>query len=162
MLAAPSLIDRPMTNYWAGVSGKGNRIIPRWRPYKKRKGHLSPRSETNVYHLPPSRHPLFLIGHHLLILPRIWRVASCPAASTWSSTTSSPGGRTSLPSRKFYFHILLKKMSNNENVSDDYCFNKNLEILNTSIINEAMSIVFFMYRSVSFMYCALRFPADFK
>ncbi len=32
----------PHPNYWAG--GKGNRIIPRWRPTKKRKGHLSPRS----------------------------------------------------------------------------------------------------------------------
>jgi hypothetical protein len=24
MLAAPALIDRSMTNYWAGVSGNGN------------------------------------------------------------------------------------------------------------------------------------------
>ncbi len=39
MLAAPILIDRWMTNYWAGLSGKGNRINPRWRPNKKRKGH---------------------------------------------------------------------------------------------------------------------------
>jgi hypothetical protein len=37
MLASPALIDRSMTYYWAGVSGKGNRIIPRWRPNKKRK-----------------------------------------------------------------------------------------------------------------------------
>jgi hypothetical protein len=29
MLAAPILIDRPMTNYCAGVSGKGNIINPR-------------------------------------------------------------------------------------------------------------------------------------
>jgi hypothetical protein len=56
----------------------------------------------------------------------------------------------SLPSRKFYFHMLLKKISNNENASDNYCFNKNLEILSTPIINEAMTIVFFMF-------CALRF-----
>jgi hypothetical protein len=34
MLAAPVLIVRLMTNYWAGVSGKGNRIIPRCRPLK--------------------------------------------------------------------------------------------------------------------------------
>jgi hypothetical protein len=26
MLAAPALIDRSMTNYWAGVSGKGNKM----------------------------------------------------------------------------------------------------------------------------------------
>ncbi len=31
-----------MTNYWAEVSGKGNRINPSWRPDKKRKDHLSP------------------------------------------------------------------------------------------------------------------------
>jgi hypothetical protein len=37
MLAAPALINRSMTNYWAGVSGKGSRIIPRWQPTKKRK-----------------------------------------------------------------------------------------------------------------------------
>jgi hypothetical protein len=35
MLAAPALINRSMTNYWAGVSGEGKRIIPRW-PNKKR------------------------------------------------------------------------------------------------------------------------------
>jgi hypothetical protein len=28
MLAAPALVYRSLTNYWAGVSGKGNRIIP--------------------------------------------------------------------------------------------------------------------------------------
>jgi hypothetical protein len=37
MLAAPALIDKSMTNYWAGVSGKGNRISPRWRPNEKEK-----------------------------------------------------------------------------------------------------------------------------
>jgi hypothetical protein len=61
MLAAPVQINRSMTNYCAGVSGNGNRINPRWRPNKKRNGHLSPRSRTNVYHLPASRPPLFLI-----------------------------------------------------------------------------------------------------
>jgi hypothetical protein len=40
MLAALALIDRSMTIYWAGVSRKGNGIIPKWRPNKKRKGHL--------------------------------------------------------------------------------------------------------------------------
>jgi hypothetical protein len=62
-MGALALIDRSMTNYRAGVSGKRNRII-RWRPNKKRKGHLSPWPETNIYHLPPSRHLLFLIGHY--------------------------------------------------------------------------------------------------
>jgi hypothetical protein len=54
-----------VNNYWAGVSGQGNRIIPRWRQNKKRKGLLSARSDTNIYHLPPSLPPLFLIGHYL-------------------------------------------------------------------------------------------------
>ncbi len=66
MLAAPILIDRSMTNYCAKGSGKGNRINPRWRPNKKRNGHLSPRSRTNIYHLPALRPPLFLIGHYLV------------------------------------------------------------------------------------------------
>jgi hypothetical protein len=46
MLAAPILINRSMTNYCACVSGKGNRINPRWQPNKKRNGHLSPWSRT--------------------------------------------------------------------------------------------------------------------
>jgi hypothetical protein len=37
MLAAPALIGRSLTNYWAGVSGKGNKNFPRWWPNKKRK-----------------------------------------------------------------------------------------------------------------------------
>ncbi len=65
MLAAPILINRWMTNYCAGVSGNGNIINPRWRPNKKRNGYLSPRSRTNIYHLPASQPPLFLIGHYL-------------------------------------------------------------------------------------------------
>jgi hypothetical protein len=65
MLAAPIFIDRSMTNYFAGVSGKGNIINLRWRPNKKRNGHLSPLSGTSIYHLPASRPPLFLIGHYL-------------------------------------------------------------------------------------------------
>ncbi len=39
MLAAPTLIIRLMTNYWAGVSGKGKWINPRWQPNKKRNGN---------------------------------------------------------------------------------------------------------------------------
>ena len=57
--------------------------------------------------------------------------------------------------------IIIKKkiaLCIDENVSNNYCFNKNLEILNTPIINEAMTIV----PECSFMYCALRLPADFK
>ncbi len=65
MLAAPILIDRSMTNYCPGVSGNGNRINPRWRPNKKRNGHPSPGSRTNIYNLPASLPPLFLIGHYL-------------------------------------------------------------------------------------------------
>jgi hypothetical protein len=67
MLAAPILINRLMTNYRAGVSGKVNIINPRWRQ-KKKNGHLSPRSGSNIYLLPASRPPLFLIGHYLLRL----------------------------------------------------------------------------------------------
>jgi hypothetical protein len=37
MLATQALIDGSISNYWAGVSGEGNRIILRWRPNKKRK-----------------------------------------------------------------------------------------------------------------------------
>ncbi len=57
MLAAPVIIGRSMTNYWAGVRGKGNRINPRWRPNKKRNGLISPQSETNIFHLPASGAP---------------------------------------------------------------------------------------------------------
>jgi hypothetical protein len=67
MLVAPILINRLMTNYCAGVSGKENIISPRWRSNKKRNEHLSPRSRTNIYHLPASRPPLFLIGHYLKV-----------------------------------------------------------------------------------------------
>ncbi len=63
------LIDRYMTKYWAGVSGKGNIIIPRWQTNKKRKEHLSPRSETNIYHLPPSWPPF---SHWSLSLNTPW------------------------------------------------------------------------------------------
>jgi hypothetical protein len=64
MLAAPAQIEMSMTYYWAEVSEKGNKIIPRWRPNKKRKGHHHGLT-TNIFHLPPSRAPLFLIGHYL-------------------------------------------------------------------------------------------------
>jgi hypothetical protein len=44
MLAAPVLINRSMTNYWAGVSGKGNRII-------QDGGQIN--RETDIYHNGP-------------------------------------------------------------------------------------------------------------
>jgi hypothetical protein len=49
-----SLFSRSMTNYWAAVSGKGNRIIPIWRPNKKKKGiyHHGPRPISIICHLP--------------------------------------------------------------------------------------------------------------
>jgi hypothetical protein len=68
MLAAPILIDRLMTNCRAGVSGKVNIINPRRRQNKKRNRHLSPRSGSNIYLLPSSRPPLFLVGDYLLRL----------------------------------------------------------------------------------------------
>jgi hypothetical protein len=64
MLAAPILIDRSMTYYCAGVSGKGNRINPIWPPNKR---------EMDMYHHGPGPIPIicqlpgppsFLIGHY--------------------------------------------------------------------------------------------------
>jgi hypothetical protein len=34
-------------------------LNPRWRPNKNKNGHLSPQSETNIYHMPPSDPPTF-------------------------------------------------------------------------------------------------------
>ncbi len=65
MLAAPAQIDRSMTNYWAGVSGKEIELFQDGGQIKREKDILSPRSETNIYHLPSSRPPLFLIRHYL-------------------------------------------------------------------------------------------------
>jgi hypothetical protein len=39
-------------------------LNPRWQPNKKKNGHLSPRSKTNIYHMPPSRPPYFFITHY--------------------------------------------------------------------------------------------------
>jgi hypothetical protein len=50
MLAAPILINRSMTNYWAGVSGKGDRINPRCRTTIKR--------EMDIYHHGPGPMPI--------------------------------------------------------------------------------------------------------
>jgi hypothetical protein len=58
-LAEPILIGRPISIHSAGVSGKGNRFYTRWKQNQKTKGHLSPWSESNIYHLPRSPHLLF-------------------------------------------------------------------------------------------------------
>jgi hypothetical protein len=45
--------QQAMTNYRAGVSGTGNRIIPRWQPNKKR--------EKDIYHR--GSRPISIICH---------------------------------------------------------------------------------------------------
>jgi hypothetical protein len=57
MLAAPALIDRSMTNYWAGVSGKGIELFQDGGQIKKEKDiyHHGPRPASIICHLP---HPL--------------------------------------------------------------------------------------------------------
>jgi hypothetical protein len=73
MLAAPILIDRSMTNYWAGVSGKGNIINPRWRPNKQRDGqktdilHHGPRPISIICQLPDPTYFSFKSGFTRLI-----------------------------------------------------------------------------------------------
>jgi hypothetical protein len=53
MLAAPTLIGRLMSIYSPGVSGKENRINPRWRPnLKKDIYHHSPSPIPIICHLP--------------------------------------------------------------------------------------------------------------
>ncbi len=55
-------LGRPSLNNWASVSEKGNRFNKRWRLNTETNGHRLPRSEANIYHLPPS---FFLITHDL-------------------------------------------------------------------------------------------------
>ena len=64
-LAAHPLIGRPSLNNWAGVSGKRNKFNTRWRLNTETNGHWSPQSQANIYHLPLSRSPFFLITHYL-------------------------------------------------------------------------------------------------
>jgi hypothetical protein len=48
MFAAPHLFGQTKPIQSAGVSGSGNRIIPRWRPNKNKNERLSPQSELNA------------------------------------------------------------------------------------------------------------------
>jgi hypothetical protein len=50
-----------MTNYQAGMSGKENRIIPRWLPNKKRTGYLSP--TVRDHYLSFATFPTPLVSH---------------------------------------------------------------------------------------------------
>jgi hypothetical protein len=59
MFAAPVLIDRSMTNFLHESAETEKELNPRWRPDTEKNGHRSPRSETNIYHLLPSRPPHF-------------------------------------------------------------------------------------------------------
>jgi hypothetical protein len=45
MLAAPRLLGLTLPTQSAGVSGKGNRIIPRWRQISEKKERLKPQWE---------------------------------------------------------------------------------------------------------------------
>ncbi len=55
-VSSTTLIDRSITNYWAGVSEKGNRVIPRWDggQIKREKDiyHHGPRLISIIFHLP--------------------------------------------------------------------------------------------------------------
>jgi hypothetical protein len=48
MFAAPCLFGQTKPIQSAGVSGSGNRIIPRWRPNKNKNDRLSPQCELNA------------------------------------------------------------------------------------------------------------------
>jgi hypothetical protein len=65
MFAAPRLFGKTLPIQSAGVSGSGNRIIPRWRPNQKQKEHQSQQWELKSKHLTSSRPPLVLITHYL-------------------------------------------------------------------------------------------------
>ncbi len=87
MLAAPALIDRSMTYNWPGVSGKGNRIIPRWQPNKKRK---------DIYH--HSRRPISFISF-ICHLPDPPCFSLATTFKQWivSSLTPSPISASQIP-----------------------------------------------------------------
>ncbi len=63
--AAQSLFGYTLPIQSAGVSGKRNRIIPRWRPISEAKERRSPQCELKTKHLPYSWPLLFLIAHYL-------------------------------------------------------------------------------------------------
>ncbi len=48
MFAAPRLIGQTMPIQFAGVSGSGYRIIPRWRPNQNKNERESPQCELNA------------------------------------------------------------------------------------------------------------------
>ncbi len=48
MFAAPRLLVQTMPIQYAGVSGRGNRIIQRWRPNKNKNERRSPQCELNA------------------------------------------------------------------------------------------------------------------
>jgi hypothetical protein len=48
MFAAPRLFGQTKPIQSAGVSGSGNRIIPRWRPNKNKNERLSPQCKLNA------------------------------------------------------------------------------------------------------------------
>jgi hypothetical protein len=65
MFAAPRLFVQTMPIQSAGVSGRGNRIIPRWRPNKNKNECRSPQWEKtqafDIFQTPLSSHyPLTL------------------------------------------------------------------------------------------------------
>jgi hypothetical protein len=51
MLAAPLLLGQTLPTQSAEVSGKGNRIIPRWRQISEKKECQSPQWELKPKHL---------------------------------------------------------------------------------------------------------------
>ncbi len=79
--------------YWAGMNRKGNIIISRWRPNKKRKGHLSPRGPrpiSIICHLPNP-----LVSHWSLPLMGIinysLRYTACTKGKGAGRLQSMPG-----------------------------------------------------------------------
>jgi hypothetical protein len=66
-LAAPALIDRSMTNYWAGVSWKGNTIIPRCQTDKEKKDIKTVRGQCLSF----ATFPTHLVSHWSLPLKPI-------------------------------------------------------------------------------------------
>jgi hypothetical protein len=54
MFAAPRLFGQTKPIQSAGVSGSGNKIIPRWQPNKNKNERLSPQCELNADLEPPS------------------------------------------------------------------------------------------------------------
>jgi hypothetical protein len=73
--------NRQLNGYWTKVSGKGNKIIPRWRPNKNRKDiyhhgprpisiicHLSDLSDPSCFSLVSTFKPCFALQANLKVL----------------------------------------------------------------------------------------------